>query len=653
MSSTDTMGTKTAGGGQLVTFQLGKEVFGINIENVKEIVRYPRVTSVPATADYLSGLANLRGVVFPIIDTGVKLGLGRSMITDSTRVLVIDAESSLTGIVVERIRGVENLEDGVISPPPSVLNSDLDARYIKSVVELNNRGIVLELDLGQLCDIRINSSTDKKETLKTSEKEEVDTKTIEEKQVVTFTVAGEEYAFPIDVVKEVLRVGDIVQVPKAPSYIVGILSIRNNILPVVDIRTIFELPSLPEELTGFIDNVEEKHRIWTDEVRALEEPSWRLSLPDLDHCALTWWMETFRTSSEMISAVLQSLKSLHVHYHHVIDTMVEKTVRGVPPGERDNMMEWLAQGYEQLRDGLKALKEAINDSIVEDQRILVVEIEGVSLGILVDRIHQVLRIPETSVETPSSILSSEKADMLRGIAKLDNGKRFILLLDEHKILSEEALGHVMDMGDRAGKGVGNMETTRESDTEEIQYVTFSLGREVFAIEINDIQEINRPGTITSIPRVRAFIEGVMNLRGNVIPVIDLRKRFGMASIKHDDSTRVIIINIAKELTGLIVDSVSEVIRVYKSDIQPPPEMVKDDVKAEFLRGIGRYNKGMFLILDTNRILSEEEQKELKEVARKERDADEPPATEEMEGQSSSGTSQRPMKKNRLKRAERA
>ncbi len=653
MSAIDVRDAKAINEGQLVTFELGSEVFGINIENVKEIVRYPKVTSVPVTADYLSGLANLRGVVFPIIDTRVRLGLGHSMITDNTRVLVIDSDSSLTGLVVDRVRGVESLEDGVISLPPAVLNSDVDARYIKSIVELNKKDIILELDLEVLCEIRVNSSTDKKEPLKAAVEDASEARTIDEKQIVTFTVAGEEYAFPIDVVKEVLRVGEIVQVPKAPSYIVGILSIRDNILPVIDIRKVFELPSLSEELIGFIDNAEAQHRLWADEIRASSGKAVdNVILSDLNHCPLSRWIDSFRTSSENISRLLQNLKSLHTQYHHVMSDVVGKIKKHATSGESDIDMDYILRNFIQLKDVLNTVKEAIKSSIGEDQRILVVEIGRISVGILVDRIQQVLRIQETSIEAPSSILSTEKADMVKGIAKLDNGSRFILLLDEQKILSEDALQDVMDIGDTVGNESRNIETTRAKDIEEIQYVTFNLDKEEFGIEIKEIQEINRLDRITSIPRSPSFIEGVMNLRGNVIPVIDLRKRFKMATTEHNDSTRVIIINIVNELTGLIVDSVSEVIRVSRTDIQPAPDIVKDDVKSEFLKGIGKYNKRMFLILDISRILSKEEQQELKEVS-KEGTGSTEEASERVEAMTPdmNRDSQRTMKTKKLKKAE--
>jgi purine-binding chemotaxis protein CheW len=148
--------------------------------------------------------------------------------------------------------------------------------------------------------------------------------------------------------------------------------------------------------------------------------------------------------------------------------------------------------------------------------------------------------------------------------------------------------------------------------DEIQIVTFKLGHEEFGIKIEQVQEINRVDKITSVPQAQSFIEGVMNLRGNVIPIIDLRKRFELEVKQHDEATRVIIVTIMGKLTGLIVDSVSEVLRLAKSTIERTPEIIRSKTGTEFLKGVCKIEKDnrMILLMSVDKILSSEEQSQL-------------------------------------------
>ena len=177
-----------------------------------------------------------------------------------------------------------------------------------------------------------------------------------------------------------------------------------------------------------------------------------------------------------------------------------------------------------------------------------------------------------------------------------------MLLDDAKILDTETVEELKAMGTVRAETDGPRTAAKE---DEIQLVTFKLGKEEFGLGIEDVQEINRLDHITSVPRAPSFVEGVMNLRGNVIPAIDLRKRFDMEEGKRDESTRVMIINMGGKLTGLIVDAVSEVIRLTQKYIEPPPEVIQGDSKMEFIKGLGKIdnNNRMILLIDVSKILS--------------------------------------------------
>ena len=119
-----------------------------------------------------------------------------------------------------------------------------------------------------------------------------------------------------------------------------------------------------------------------------------------------------------------------------------------------------------------------------------------------------------------------------------------------------------------------MEQTRaERDEEILQLVTFHIGEEEFGVNILDVREINRMMEITRVPHAPEFVEGVINLRGQVIPIVDLRRRFGLKAVEHDKNTRIVVVELADKVVGFLVDSVSEVLRVPNSVVEPPPPIV--------------------------------------------------------------------------------
>lgn len=152
---------------------------------------------------------------------------------------------------------------------------------------------------------------------------------------------------------------------------------------------------------------------------------------------------------------------------------------------------------------------------------------------------------------------------------------------------------------------------RQTNVEgERQLVVFSLYGEEFGIEITRVKEIIKPREITRLPHTPDFIEGVTNLRGEVIPVIDLKKRFGIGSSQTTEDNRIIIAEVDGNRVGFIVDAVTEVLRIPESAIDPPPRSVAG-LKAEYLQGIGKLENRLLIVLDVARILTSEEQIKLK------------------------------------------
>lgn len=152
-----------------------------------------------------------------------------------------------------------------------------------------------------------------------------------------------------------------------------------------------------------------------------------------------------------------------------------------------------------------------------------------------------------------------------------------------------------------------------ASSSELQLVTFNLGKEEFAVPILQIQEINRLVEITRVPKSPDFVEGVINLRGKVIPIIDLRKRFSLPQAELGKYSRVVVINMDGRMVGLIVDSVSEVLRLSEEAVEPAPPIVAG-IDSEYIKGLGKIEGRLLILLDLNKILSKEEKGELVEVA---------------------------------------
>jgi len=150
------------------------------------------------------------------------------------------------------------------------------------------------------------------------------------------------------------------------------------------------------------------------------------------------------------------------------------------------------------------------------------------------------------------------------------------------------------------------EGTTQRD-ELIQLVSFMLADEEYGVEVLKVREIIRMPNITKMPNSPPHVEGIINLRGKVIPIISMRRRFGLSECDNSSHTRIIIMDVAGALTGFIVDAVSEVIRIQNSEIQPPPSMVlSGGIGREFITGVFNHAERLLIIMDVDRMFSEDE-----------------------------------------------
>ncbi len=477
---------------QLVTFILGQENFGIDIMNVQEIIRIPSITSVPQAPSYVEGVTNLRGEILPVLDTRVKFGMDQAERDVSSRVIVVDVQGKKVGLSVDEVSEVLRVESNRIEATPAIA-ADMDMSTISGVVKINDgKKLVMILEAGNLCSMEQTQRREilSKNALKDSGKRETEQK-LEEVQLVSFLLGNEEFALEIEHVREIIRYPEIVKVPNLPEYIKGVISLRDTLMPIIDMRIKLD--------TG-------------------------------------------------------------------------------------------------------------NDEIGDSTRVVVVDADNTRIGLVVDRVYEVTRIAKDTIFAPPQALSGEQ---LKGIARVDGGKRIIMLLDPRDIVSQEELQDIGTL-ENSEAAIGEEEALLNEIDEE-QMVVFRLAGEQYGVRITQVQEINRLTKITKVPRAPRFVEGVINLRGDVIPVIDLRKRFEIDSKDYNEFTRVIVSDINKKKIGIIVDEVLEVLRVARKLVEDAPDILQNQEIHSFMDGIANLNRRMIIMLNLENILVEKEWQKLEDM----------------------------------------
>jgi purine-binding chemotaxis protein CheW len=158
-----------------------------------------------------------------------------------------------------------------------------------------------------------------------------------------------------------------------------------------------------------------------------------------------------------------------------------------------------------------------------------------------------------------------------------------------------------------------METTKMEETGELrQFISFSVGEEEYGLELLRVKEVIRVREVTWLPKAPSFVKGIINLRGDVIPIIDLRDKFGLETREQTSQTRVIVVEVEGRLMGMVVDSASQVVRIPADQIDPPPPVV-GGFSREFITGVGKLEDRLVILLNTDAVLTMEEKAALSSI----------------------------------------
>ena len=153
----------------------------------------------------------------------------------------------------------------------------------------------------------------------------------------------------------------------------------------------------------------------------------------------------------------------------------------------------------------------------------------------------------------------------------------------------------------------------KSSSKEIQLVIFKIGKEEFGVPISEVREIVRLIPITPVPRAPDFVEGVVNLRGQILAIIDLAKRLKLTPSPRSDKSRIIVVELEGNIIGMIVDEVVEVLRLSSENIDKAPELITTEIHEEYLKGVGKLGERLLILIDLARVFSPEEVEDIKKA----------------------------------------
>jgi purine-binding chemotaxis protein CheW len=493
-----------AGLDNLLVFQLAGEQFGLRLEVVAEIILPPVLARMPLVPPSLLGLANLRGIVMPVVSLRALRNLPDIAADKSTRVIVVRGDNPV-GFVVDGIRGLlavatDRLErDAIHSDGSVLLDGVIKGAEGESPIKLLDPPRVLQ---GQF--VRLGASSRPAEIQAALAKSPaVETPAKELVSLLSFCLGDQEYALPIDRVQEIVPLpAHVSELPRPETAVLGVVTLRDSLLPLVSLRTLL----------------------------------------------------------------------------------------GLPTGDQQ---------------GLRG-------------KVVVMSIGEGAVGVVIDATREILRLDPDLIDPAPTLLTRGDGDAeIASICRLDGGRRLVALLSPDRLFRSELFQRIL-----SEQGASDPALQSETNTmADEQFIIFRLGDQDYGIPIAAVSEIARPPEhITRLPKSPAFIDGVMNLRGSVVPIVDLRRRFDLNTTEQIGSSRILILTIGEVTAGFLVDSVARILKVSSDNICPAPELSPDQMRLiSRLVNVGTSGQ-LILLVDPAQLLDQVEADLLAKFAHSKLDA---------------------------------
>ncbi len=477
---------------RFLTFRVGDQLYALPAEQVAEIIRLPTVARVPQAPRGLLGLANLRGIVLPVASLQGLLGgepgtdaATRAIVLDGAApvALAVDAVEALVSVDAEQI---ETRQAELAARPGEVLKGAFAADGQKSIAKILDITALIGaafIQQDRARPQRVLNAPDARETAADGADDR--------QMLVSFDVAGQEYAFALDIVLEVLNAPEtLAALPASEDLVLGMTPFRDTLLPLLSLRGLLGFPAR---------------------------------------------------------------------------------------GESDGR-----------------------------EKVVVTRVGGALVGLLADRMRTIFAADADLIENIPTVLSARTGGEARisAIYRGERGRRLVSLLSPEQLFREDVMQRL-----NAGEKIApkTEKETGGSRREERQFVVFRLGEDEFGLPIEAVNEVARvPEQISRLPKTPKFLEGVVNLRGEVLPVVDQRRRFDMPALEEKGARRLIVVRTERHRAGLIVDAVLEVLRCSADDIEPAPHLTNETVRLVHgvinLATAGR----MVLLLDPAELLTRAE-----------------------------------------------
>jgi purine-binding chemotaxis protein CheW len=265
--------------------------------------------------------------------------------------------------------------------------------------------------------------------------------------------------------------------------------------------------------------------------------------------------------------------------------------------------------------GMRRLFGLAESALNENCRILVVTLEGdsgqsESVGIVVDQVREVLRVdPSVRDKVPALLTNNGLECQIESVCRLDDGKRLVSVLSAKALFQHQVVQAAMEdtrkEADADGKHKQDHDQEGHQEEDENRLVVFHLAEQEYGVIVDTVQEIIRvPEEMSRVPKTEEYIQGMVNLRGSVLPVLDMRIRFGMKRAERNDRQRILVLNEGGQCTGFIVDSVSEVLRVSHGAIEKSPRLSDEQNRIVGRVANLKEEKRMIQILDAHELVSD-------------------------------------------------
>ena len=482
---------------RFLTFRIDEQLYALRAADVAEVIRVPAMARVPQGPPALLGIANLRGSVLPVAGLRELLGKKAASGISTARAIVLDIGAPVA-LVVDSIAALEDSTAEQVETHQKELSAEGAEKLLGAFPIVRTSQVAKILDIKAMLESAFaNLARGKKLERKAGSAVRLGhaaaiASSEAAQLLVTFEVAGQEFALPLDVVQEIIPApAAITTVSRSDEVVLGITSVRDTLLPLLSLRG----------LLGFL---------------------------------------------------------------------------------------------------------AAGDSN-EREKVVVVKVGNTQIGLVADQARAIIAADADLVDAVPPILAARTGgeSRIKAVYRGEQGRRLVSILSPEQLFREDVMQRLT--ASQAAQKTQAVQTDARSGQEAI-FLVFRLGDEEFGLPIDTVVEVAQvPENITRVPKTPKFLEGVVNLRGEVLPVVDQRRRFDLPKLENAEGRRLVVIKTERHRAGLIVDSVSDVLRTHDENIEPPPELT--DVVSRLVRGVVNLEKAgrIVLLLDPTELLTRAEQ----------------------------------------------